>query len=82
MRALRCKTCGELINLVPRPGFIIKGQPKYFAVNEDDGKPHRERCRLTMELRALRSSPAKQKARLPRSGRSSDPAQPQKDLFT
>jgi hypothetical protein len=79
-RALRCKTCVELIELVPRPGFIVRGQPKYFAINEDDKRPHRERCRLTTDLRALRAQRPKPKASLRR--RSSGAHSPQKELFT
>lgn len=53
-RPLRCRTCGESILLIGRPGSIIKGEPKYFAVNLDDRKNHQRRCRLTMDLRAAR----------------------------
>lgn len=55
-RQLRCRTCQEPIILIPRPGFIIRGQPKSFAVNADDRQPHGRRCKLTMELRELRRS--------------------------
>ena len=53
-RQLRCRTCGDPILLIPRPGFIIRGQPKSFAINPDDKQPHGRRCRLTMDLRAAR----------------------------
>jgi hypothetical protein len=53
-RQLRCRTCGDPIDLVGRPGFIVRGQPKYFAVNPDDRQPHARRCKLTMDLRAAR----------------------------
>lgn len=55
-RQLRCRTCREPILLIGRPGFIKRGEPKYFAVNPDDRQPHGKRCRLTMELREARRS--------------------------
>lgn len=52
-----CRKCGGLIKLAPRPGFIVKGSPKYFPVNSDDGTPHYRRCKLRLEIRALKSGP-------------------------
>jgi hypothetical protein len=59
-RAHICRKCGEPIRFEPRPGFIVKGQPKYFPVNVDDGKPHYRRCQLNQELKALKSGPRPQ----------------------
>jgi hypothetical protein len=85
VRALRCKTCGEPILLVPRPGFIIRGQPKSFAVNPDDRLPHARRCKLTVELRTLRS-PRPHLRKLQNTGSLAKPEAPgptsQKELFT
>lgn len=52
-----CRRCGEPILFQHRAGFIVKGQPRYYPVNADDGRPHSSRCKLKMELKELRSRP-------------------------
>jgi hypothetical protein len=54
-KLLKCRTCGDEIILELRPGFIVKGQPRYFAINPDDRLPHSRRCKITMDLRAARA---------------------------
>lgn len=54
LRTFRCRKCGEPIRLELRSGFVVKGSPKRFAVNADDGQPHWKRCRLKVELKAAK----------------------------
>lgn len=49
-----CRKCGLKIRLERRPGFIKRGDPKYFPVNADDGRPHWRRCKLNQEIRDMK----------------------------
>lgn len=55
----RCKRCGEKIGFAPIPGFRLPGQPKYYAVNADDRKPHGPRCALVRALKKAKESGSK-----------------------
>jgi hypothetical protein len=53
---VRCRKCGERIGFEPRPGFVVKGEPRYFPVNANDRKPHFTRCRINQDLAAARAA--------------------------
>lgn len=46
-----CKRCGAEILFMPRGGFVIKGQSRYYPANLD-GSPHGPTCKLNQALRA------------------------------
>jgi hypothetical protein len=56
-RPLKCRKCGERIHLIPKPGFIVRGESRNFAVNADDARPHWKRCKINQELAAAKKLP-------------------------